>query len=461
MALARRTVLFLFQGTLGLGRLYPQTDLFSFRLQSPCIPAHQVLGALKRMHILSSTTNEDVVRTHICLVLTFADAQTAKMQREPVDDSSITGSSAMLSNLFDYPLVKYWERKVRKSVTGTRKDTSELQTKTGSCGGTRSSKGENIMMLYIKDSNIAGGMRELARSIWRSFYERATMEVREEYCQEMESKYLVLRLCNNGRQVQLPPVIYSQWHRTYNKKMKPLLDSDNSSKNDSSDGSVSNDDTGNGSSGPPRKKARTTTIVNDNSHFTLPESETHIDSEDMSIDAIPTVTNNSTESSQPHSDVLCVEDSRSLSCHGTALKDPLSNIFVQPTSQFQILKSVPNIIQQVGSSTEEHDTIHTASVVAIENADQAMDAPNVDLIAQAPEVLNINSLHLSTSTNFCAAEWCSSNPEGTVGAFNQHWDEVQKDKEKMVEYKRKEKEGHAALPHPNDTNTHPDKNLLA
>jgi hypothetical protein len=36
--------------------------------------------------------------------------------------------------------------------------------------------------------------------------------------------------------------------------------------------------------------------------------------------------------------------------------------------------------------------------VAIENADQAMDAPNVDLIAQAPEVLNINSLHLSTST---------------------------------------------------------------
>jgi hypothetical protein len=149
------------------------------------------------------------------------------------------------------------------------------------------------------------------------------MEVREKYCQEMESKYLVLRLCNNGRQVQLPPVIYSQWHRTYNKKMKPLLDSDNSSKDDSSDGSVSNNDTGNGSSGPPRKKARTTTVVNDNSHFTLPESETHIDSEDMSIDAIPTVTNNSTESSQPHSDVLRVEDSRSLSCHGTALKDPL------------------------------------------------------------------------------------------------------------------------------------------
>jgi hypothetical protein len=57
MALARRTVLFLFQGTLGLGRLYPQTDLFSFRLLSPCIPAHQVLGALKRMHILSSCVN--------------------------------------------------------------------------------------------------------------------------------------------------------------------------------------------------------------------------------------------------------------------------------------------------------------------------------------------------------------------------------------------------------------------
>ena len=55
------------------------------------------------------------------LVLTFADAQTAKMKRDDDEDSGIKGSSTFnqlssanpppLSQL-DYPLVKYWERKV-------------------------------------------------------------------------------------------------------------------------------------------------------------------------------------------------------------------------------------------------------------------------------------------------------------------------------------------------------------
>jgi hypothetical protein len=93
--------------------------------------------------------------------------------------SSNQTSSAIhppLSQL-DYPQVRYWDRKVWKDVTSTRKDTSEVHTKNGSCGGTRSSMGENVMMLYIEDANgkpvdgsIAGAMRELARSIWRSLY---------------------------------------------------------------------------------------------------------------------------------------------------------------------------------------------------------------------------------------------------------------------------------------------------
>lgn len=39
-----------------------------------------------------------------------------------------------------------------------------------------------------------------------------------------------------------------------------------------------------------------------------------------------------------------------------------------------------------------------------------------------------NSHHCRT---YCAEEWCALNPEGTVGAYNLYWDEVQKDKERM------------------------------
>jgi hypothetical protein len=74
----------------------------------------------------------------------------------------------------DYPLIKFWEKKVWKSYLETRKDTSEVQTnlKSISRGGTRSSKGENVMMLYVEDANglhvdgsIACDMREFARCI--------------------------------------------------------------------------------------------------------------------------------------------------------------------------------------------------------------------------------------------------------------------------------------------------------
>jgi len=107
------------------------------------------------------------------LVLTFTDSQTTKMK---CGDDNDLGSPAPVSNQLDsakppplsqleYPLVRFWDRKVWKDISGSMKDTSKVQTKGGSCGGTRSSKGENIMMLYIEDangtpidSNTAGGM---------------------------------------------------------------------------------------------------------------------------------------------------------------------------------------------------------------------------------------------------------------------------------------------------------------
>ena len=78
-------------------------------------------------------------------------------------------------------------------------------------------------------------------------------------------------------------------------------------------------------------------------------------------------------------------------------ENPSSNIFVQHMSQFRVLESVPDVIQQIGSSTEQHDTSHTANAVAIENTNQATDASNMDLIAQAREVVDVNSLHPTPS----------------------------------------------------------------
>ena len=208
---------------------------------------------------------------------------------------------------------------------------SEVQTKSSSHGGTRSSKGKNVMMLYIEDANgkpidgnIAGGMRELARSIWRSFYEQgiapetwgqATMEVRDEYCQEMESKYPVLRFCDNHWKANaIATAIYSQWHQTYNRKMKPCLDNNSSSEGDGSDGNNSDNDACNRSDGPPRKKARTTIVVDDDMLLTLPEPETHADNEGTSINPHnPQMLTTPKELSRCNLDILHVEDSGSSS----------------------------------------------------------------------------------------------------------------------------------------------------
>lgn len=242
------------------------------------------------------------------LVLAFTDTQTDKRQRAEDDKSTILGSSETAlpsdrvsgSKLLplsrgDYPLVNYWEKKVWKIVAGNKKDTSDIQTKGSSRGGTRASKGENVMMLYIEDAtgspidgNIASGMRDFARCIWRSLYERgiapetwgqATKEVRDEYSREMESEYPVLQLCDNHwKSHALATAIYSQWYRTYDMKMKPCTD-----HGGGSDGDDTDNNSGGGSDGPPRKKLRATTVEDDDSHSTvpMPEPEQRVDNEGM------------------------------------------------------------------------------------------------------------------------------------------------------------------------------------
>jgi hypothetical protein len=49
-----------------------------------------------------------------------------------------------------------------------------------------------------------------------------------------------------------------------------------------------------------------------------------------------------------------------------------SNIFIQPTSQFRVLETVPDVLQPLSpANTNQHSSSHIAGAAAIENTDQA------------------------------------------------------------------------------------------
>jgi hypothetical protein len=203
----------------------------------------------------------------------------------------------------------------------------------------------------------------------------------------MENEYQVLRLCSNHWKANaLATAIYSQWYRTYNKRMKPCEDNNNSGDGDNSDG-INSDDAGDGSDGPPRKKTRTTTVADDDTLLRLPEPDTHVDNEATSINATPA------DASSHHraalKDPLCV----TTQYYYVANPNASSSIFAQPTSQFRVLESVPEIIQQ-RIDADQHDTSRTSGTVAVENTDQVT---NADLVLPTPDASSINAVQPTTA----------------------------------------------------------------
>jgi hypothetical protein len=136
----------------------------------------------------------------------------------------------------DYPLIKYWTRQQWKDSENNNKDASDiLEVKNKTRGGTRSAKGENVMMLYIEhedgtpiDGNMAAQVREHARLLWKDLYHRgkapekwtdASRDVRDEYFREMEERWQVLRYCDNHWKAnKLATALYSIWYNPYHKK---------------------------------------------------------------------------------------------------------------------------------------------------------------------------------------------------------------------------------------------------
>jgi hypothetical protein len=97
----------------------------------------------------------------------------------------------------DYPHIKFWLKREWKEYKTAQEDSSQFGNARGSRGGTRSAKGENVMMLYIEhedgtqvDGTMASNIRDLARVLWRDIYQSgyapdtwgsATNEVRNNF----------------------------------------------------------------------------------------------------------------------------------------------------------------------------------------------------------------------------------------------------------------------------------------
>ena len=135
----------------------------------------------------------------------------------------------------DFPLVRFWYKMSWKTHNEGKKDTTELGASSGQQGSTCAAQGEIVNLLFIENADgtpitgtLAAEMREHARSIWRGLHKKnaapekwgdASNEIREQYYYEMESKFYLLRLCDNHWKSQaIATGICSQWYGYFVKK---------------------------------------------------------------------------------------------------------------------------------------------------------------------------------------------------------------------------------------------------
>ena len=181
------------------------------------------------------------MQAHNLLMALFSERATKRPCEDEQSNAPSRATNIMTDNIkpslqSDYPLIKYWTRQQWKDSENNNKDASDLlEIKNKTRGGTRSAKGENVMMLYIEhedgtpiDGNMAAQIREHARLLWKDLYHRgkaperwtdASREVRDEYFREMEERWEVLRYCDNHWKAnKLATALYSIWYNPYHKK---------------------------------------------------------------------------------------------------------------------------------------------------------------------------------------------------------------------------------------------------
>ena len=150
-----------------------------------------------------------------------------------ITDTSLPSLPPLLRS--DFPLVKFWTRKVWEDHESRRKDCSTLTHKRGTRGPGRYSKGVNVRTCYVEKEDgtpicgeTAGKMRLVSRQIWVELYERGdapetwgqvSLAASNKYIREMESRWPILRYCEDHWKVHaLATQNYSQWYRWYDEK---------------------------------------------------------------------------------------------------------------------------------------------------------------------------------------------------------------------------------------------------
>ena len=141
----------------------------------------------------------------------------------------------------DYLAITFWKKESWRKHEKKTKDSLKLsnQQNVRSRGGARLAQGKNIMMQYLQEADgtmisgtIAGEIREHTRSIWRGFYKKGvaplkwgdgSKDLRDHYCMEMESRFKVLRYCDNHwKSHTIATIIYSPWYHMWDKKMQGI-----------------------------------------------------------------------------------------------------------------------------------------------------------------------------------------------------------------------------------------------
>jgi hypothetical protein len=195
-------------------------------------------------NLIRRTSFEKLVETN--KLVTAALIENTKRSRD--DDLEVsaavpsglgtTGSSALSFSPLsrsDFPLIKFWTKEDWDSHKSLLKDTSGAKGK----GPERSSRGVNTRALYMENEDgtpisgaTVGQMRAVARMVWIELFDRgkapsswgkASLEARNLYHSELESRWAFLRLCENHWKVDaLATANYSQWYLAHKAKMASI-----------------------------------------------------------------------------------------------------------------------------------------------------------------------------------------------------------------------------------------------
>jgi hypothetical protein len=135
----------------------------------------------------------------------------------------LTSSMLPAAEREDYPSVKFWYRHEWNSAENNQ------VAHIGAHGKTRAAQGENVTLRFIEDENgniidgfRATAMRRFARELWASLnsvgkapktWGKVDAAVAAQYRNEMERKFLELRLCDNSWKADFIATLnYPSWY---------------------------------------------------------------------------------------------------------------------------------------------------------------------------------------------------------------------------------------------------------